>query len=89
MGLVLTNIRIYPGDNTVNQNLPIDPNGVVYSSARARSPVAGAIVTLTGPGGSDPSVLLLGGSDQVTTGVNGSTNSSSSARPPRTTGPTR
>jgi len=39
------NIVIASGDNLLNLNLPIDPNGVVYNSI-ARAPIAGAVVTL-------------------------------------------
>ena len=45
------NIVIASGDNLVNLNLPIDPNGVVYNSI-ARAPIAGAVLTLlTGDNG--------------------------------------
>ncbi|RYG09866.1 MAG: DUF11 domain-containing protein, partial [Burkholderiales bacterium] len=71
VGMSITNIRVYPGDNTFDQNLPLDPNGIVYSSGPGRNPVAGAVVRLIGPGGSDPSALLLGNSNTVVTGING------------------
>ncbi|RYG13582.1 MAG: DUF11 domain-containing protein, partial [Burkholderiales bacterium] len=71
VGMSITNVRVYPGDNTFDQNLPLDPNGIVYSSGPSRNPVAGAVVRLIGPGGSDPSALLLGNSNTVVTGVNG------------------
>jgi uncharacterized repeat protein (TIGR01451 family)/fimbrial isopeptide formation D2 family protein len=38
-------IIVAPGNNFLNLNLPIDPNGVVYNSV-SRTPVAGAVVTL-------------------------------------------
>ena len=43
-------IVIRSGSNLQNLNLPIDPNGVVYD-ALSRLPLAGARLTLTGPGG--------------------------------------
>jgi uncharacterized repeat protein (TIGR01451 family) len=48
IGGAIGNISLYAGDNTVEQNLPIDPSGVVYDST-SRLPVAGARVTLYGP----------------------------------------
>jgi uncharacterized repeat protein (TIGR01451 family) len=41
------------GANLTNLNLPIDPNGVVYNSM-ARTPVAGATVTLLATGSATP-----------------------------------
>jgi uncharacterized repeat protein (TIGR01451 family) len=41
------------GANLTNLNLPIDPNGVVYNSM-ARTPVAGATVTLLAAGSATP-----------------------------------
>ncbi len=67
---VINNVTLYAGDNVIQQNLPVDPSGVVYDSV-TRQPVAGASVTLNGPAGFDPSVHLVGKSDVSTTGVNG------------------
>ena len=53
-------VTLYAGDNTVNQNLPLDPSGVVYDALQ-RTPIAGATVRLVGPAGFDPALHLLGG----------------------------
>ena len=56
----------------VDQDLPIDPSGVVYNSV-TRDPVAGAIVSLLGPNGMAlPEVCFLDESQQAqTTGPSG------------------
>lgn len=59
-----------PGVAVVNQDLPIDPTGVVYDSLSAQA-VPGARVTLDGPPGFDPAVHLLGGAGSVTTEADG------------------
>ena len=55
-----TLIMLQPGDNVVEQSLPLDPAGVVYDSV-TRLPVAGATVTFNGPAGFNPATHLLGG----------------------------
>ncbi len=63
---LIDNITLYPGDNTIEQNLPLDPSGVIYDSV-TRVPVGGATVQIGGPTGFDPAIHLLGGSNtQVT-----------------------
>jgi uncharacterized repeat protein (TIGR01451 family) len=57
----IQNLTIYSGANIINQNLPVDPSGVVYNSV-TRNPVLGATVTITGPPGFDPATQLVGGS---------------------------
>jgi uncharacterized repeat protein (TIGR01451 family) len=56
----ITNITLNPSDAIVEQNLPLDPAGVVYD-ALTRQPVSGATVTITGPAGFDPATHLVGG----------------------------
>lgn len=45
VGQTIQNITLNPGDNLLNQSLPIDPSGVVYDSVR-RVPVADVVLTL-------------------------------------------
>ncbi|MFM9879151.1 MAG: hypothetical protein ACKVOO_01910, partial [Burkholderiaceae bacterium] len=68
----ISNVTLYPGDNVISQNLPLDPSGVVYDSV-LRTPVEGAVVQLSGPSGFDPAVHVLGGTSAAlqTVGVNG------------------
>jgi len=69
---IIRNLNVISGANVVGQNLPLDPNGVVYNSV-TRQPVAGATVTLVGPPGFDPATHLLGGTANVSqvTGADG------------------
>jgi uncharacterized repeat protein (TIGR01451 family)/fimbrial isopeptide formation D2 family protein len=69
---VIGNLNVVSGANVVGQNLPLDPNGVVYNSV-TRQPVPGATVTINGPPGFDPATHLLGGPGNVTqvTGADG------------------
>jgi large repetitive protein len=69
---VITNLTLNPGLNVVQQNLRLDPSGVVYDSV-TRLPVAGAVVKLEGPAGFNPVEHLVGGLDNVeqTTGSAG------------------
>jgi uncharacterized repeat protein (TIGR01451 family) len=71
-GGAIQNLSI-PGGNAVrvNQNLPLDPNGVVYDS-QSRQPVAGAVVELLTPAGDPvPTQCVLGGVNRVTTATTG------------------
>ena len=63
-GHTIAHLSLAPGANIVEQNLPIDPSGVVYDSV-TRQPVTGATVTLVGPPGFDPAVHLLGGNGNL------------------------
>ena len=70
---VIQGVTLYPGDNVQEQNLPLDPSGVVYDSV-TRQPIAGATVRLVyeGAGRFDPAThLLIAGQDTVVTGANG------------------
>ena len=60
------NVTLYAGDNVQEQNLPLDPTGVVYDSV-SRQPIAGATVKLIGPAGFDPAIHLIGGTDTEVT----------------------
>ncbi|HYD62083.1 MAG TPA: SdrD B-like domain-containing protein [Noviherbaspirillum sp.] len=55
----INNITLHPSDQVVEQNLPLDPAGVVYDSI-TRRPVRGASVTISGPPGFNPEVHLVG-----------------------------
>ncbi len=68
----ISNITLAPGENLIDQNLPIDPSGVVYD-ALSRVPVAGAVVTMTdGTGTPLPAVCLVDPASQgQVTGVDG------------------
>ena len=71
VGNTIGNITLYAGDNVVEQNLPIDPSGVVYDSV-TRRPVAGAQVTLIGPNGSPvPAACIVQGASTITTDATG------------------
>lgn len=56
----ISNITLNPSDEVVEQNLPLDPAGVVYDSV-TRKPIAGASVTISGPPGFIPDTHLVGG----------------------------
>lgn len=66
------NIVIAPNAEITEQNLPLDPAGVVYDSV-TRAPVAGAVIAIAGPAGFDPARHLLGGAAAAsqTTGLDG------------------
>ena len=66
----IDNVTLYAGDNAIQQNLPLDPNGIVYDSV-TRLPIAGATVRLIGPAGFDPATHLLGGSNLLITSASG------------------
>ncbi len=65
-------IVVIAGDDIIDQDLPVDPSGVVYDSL-TRIPVSGATVTISGPVGFNPSNHLVGGISNVsqTTGTDG------------------
>ena len=56
----ITTITLADADRVIEQNLPLDPAGVVYNSL-TRQPVSGAQVTISGPPGFDPITHLVGG----------------------------
>jgi hypothetical protein len=65
-------ITLYDQDTVINQNLPLDPSGVVYDSV-TRKPVAGATVRLVfeGSGKFNPATMLISGSDTYLTDPTG------------------
>ena len=56
----INNISMELGDEVIEQNLPLDPAGVVYD-ALTRKAIPGASVTISGPAGFDPVTHLVGG----------------------------
>jgi uncharacterized repeat protein (TIGR01451 family) len=69
-GGIISNIELHAADQVVEQNLPLDPSGVIYDSS-SRLPVPGATVTISGPPGFDPTSHLVGGRDTQTVGSDG------------------
>lgn len=63
-------LTVTNGVSVVQQDLPLDPGGVVFDSLSAE-PVTGAVVTVRGPSGFDPAVHVLGGQAALTTGPGG------------------
>ena len=64
----IANMTLAPGETTIDQDMPIDPSGVVYDSVTGQ-PVAGALVTMTNAAGTPlPPVCFVDGAqqDQVT-----------------------
>ena len=67
----ITGIQVLPATITPQQNLPLDPSGVVYDTV-SRRPIPGATVRLIGPNGQPvPPADLLGGSNTIVTGPSG------------------
>ncbi|MCB1737728.1 MAG: DUF11 domain-containing protein [Gammaproteobacteria bacterium] len=56
--------------NIIEQNLPLDPSGIVYN-ALTGTPVAGATVTMSGPPGFDANAHLAPGQQGQVTGTDG------------------
>ena len=57
-GQAISGISLYAGDNTVSQNLPIDPSGVVYRTD-SRIALNGATLTLYGPYGAGGALAIV------------------------------
>ncbi|WP_133123067.1 DUF7507 domain-containing protein [Zhengella mangrovi] len=69
----IPNMEMAPGENRADQDMPIDPSGVVYDSVTG-SPVSGARVTMTDAGGNAlPSACFVDPAqqNQVTTADGG------------------
>ncbi|WP_219132907.1 cadherin-like beta sandwich domain-containing protein, partial [Janthinobacterium sp. UMAB-60] len=56
----IRNLSLSASDEISQQNLPLDPAGIVYDSV-SRQPLAGVMVTIDGPPGFDPATHLVGG----------------------------
>ena len=54
------NLKLLTGAEIIDQNLPIDPSGIVYDS-QTRQPVSGAKVRFSGPAGFNADRDLVGG----------------------------
>lgn len=67
---VITGLELAPGVTTLQQNLPLDPSGVVYDAV-TRNPIAGATVTLLSGGVPVPDACLVGGINTQITGPSG------------------
>ena len=69
---IISGLTLKPNDDISEQNLPLDPSGIVYDSL-TRKPLAGAAVSVSGPPGFDPTRHLLGGAVAATqiTGTDG------------------
>ena len=67
---MITGLQLAAGVNTAEQNLPLDPSGVVYDSV-SRLPVSGATVTLLSSGVLVPASCLVGGQNAQVTGPTG------------------
>ncbi|MDH3640521.1 MAG: OmpA family protein, partial [Gammaproteobacteria bacterium] len=68
---LIDNITLNGGDNLLDQNLPVDPSGVVYD-AEARLPISGVTVTIVdGSGQPLPDVCVLPGQQNQVTGADG------------------
>jgi uncharacterized repeat protein (TIGR01451 family) len=61
----IRNILLNAGDVIFDQNLPLDPGGMIYNSV-TRQPVEGAAITITGPAGFDYAEDLDGGTANAT-----------------------
>ncbi len=66
----ITNVVLHSGDNITEQNLPLDPAGVVYDAV-TRQPVANAQVQIFSGGALLPGACLTSGQNTITTGANG------------------
>jgi len=66
----LSNLTLTSGTTTVQQSLPLDPAGVVYDAV-TRQPVAGAVVTISGPFNFVPATDLVSGQANFTTQIDG------------------
>ncbi len=68
----ITGVTLKANDEVTEQNLPLDPSGIIYNSA-TRLPVNGATIVISGPAGFNPATDLVGGAAAQTqvTGADG------------------
>ena len=68
----IKDVTLYAGDLVQEQNLPLDPSGIIYDSV-TREPIPGATIRLVyeGAGTFNPATQTLSGTDTIITGVNG------------------
>ncbi|MEO1574221.1 MAG: hypothetical protein AAFU65_04595, partial [Pseudomonadota bacterium] len=67
----IDNVTLPSGTTVIDQNLPIDPSGVIYDSD-TRDPISGATVELTDASGTPlPDACLLPGQQTQNTGADG------------------
>lgn len=68
----INGLSLRANDEITEQNLPLDPSGIVYNSV-TRLPLSGATVSITGPAGFNPATDLVGGASAQTqiTGADG------------------
>ncbi len=60
-------VTLQPGADLRQQDLPLDPSGVVYD-ANTRAPIDAAQVRFCGPAGFNPATMLVGGASYVAVG---------------------
>lgn len=60
-------VSLLPGASLKQQDLPLDPSGVVYDSM-TRAPIDAAQVRFCGPAGFNPATMLLGGASYTAVG---------------------
>jgi uncharacterized repeat protein (TIGR01451 family) len=60
---MIGNITLAATDEITGQDLPLDPEGIVYDSV-TRQPVQGAVIGIAGPPGFDPARHLVGGASR-------------------------
>ncbi len=61
----IRNITLANNADIPDQNLPIDPSGIIYNAV-TRQPISGATVRILGPVGFDPGLHLVGGENNQT-----------------------
>ena len=60
-------VSLLPGASLKQQDLPLDPSGVIYDSV-TRAPIDGSQVRFCGPAGFNPATMLVGGASYTAVG---------------------